>query len=100
AEMMKRGAFREDLYYRLCVFPLRIPPLRARGNDVVQLAEAFAQRFATKMGRKGAPLRESCKQRLVACDWPGNVRELAIVVERAVITSRDGRLDLERAIPD
>jgi len=100
AAMRKAGTFREDLYYRLSVFPIRLPPLRERGEDVLLLAQAFAERFAQKMGRSVGPLSEGGRRRLLGYDWPGNVRELANVIERAVITSRDGRLDLERAIPD
>jgi PAS domain S-box-containing protein len=100
AAMMAKGTFREDLYYRLSVFPIQVPPLRDRGEDVPLLAEAFAQRFARKMGRSVLPLTDRCKQRLIAYEWPGNVRELANVIERAVITSREGCLDLDRAIPE
>ncbi len=98
--MMKQGRFREDLYYRLCVFPIQLPPLRGRGEDVVLLAEHFAQRDARKLGRTLLPLGEDCKRRLLAYDWPGNVRELANVIERAVITAREGRLNLERSLPE
>jgi PAS domain S-box-containing protein len=100
AAMMRAGSFREDLYYRLSVFPIHLPPLRERGDDVALLAERFAQRFARRMGRSVAPLTDDCKRRLCAYEWPGNVRELANVIERAIITSRDGRLDLDRAIPE
>jgi PAS domain S-box-containing protein len=99
AAMMRDGRFREDLFYRLSVFPLRLPPLRERGDDVVLLAEHFASGLARKLGRAIAPLDERGKQRLRAYDWPGNVRELANVIERAAITARDGRLDLDRALP-
>ena len=98
--MMKAGKFREDLYYRLSVFPIQLPPLRRRGEDVVLLAEHFAARFAKKLGRASLPIGEDGRQRLLAYDWPGNVRELANVIERAVITARDGRLNLERALPE
>jgi PAS domain S-box-containing protein len=94
------GKFREDLYYRLNVFPIQIPPLRQRGDDVVLLASAFATKFAQRLGRKIEPLSDQCKRRLMAYSWPGNVRELQNVIERAVITSRDGRLNLDRALPD
>jgi transcriptional regulator with GAF, ATPase, and Fis domain len=100
AASMRSGGFREDLYYRLSVFPIELPPLRERGDDVVLLAEAFVRKFARKMGRSIAPLEDGCKQRLRTYEWPGNVRELANVIERAVITARDGCLNLERAIPD
>ncbi len=98
--MMKEGKFREDLYYRLSVFPIQLPPLRRRGEDVLLLAEHFAGRFARKLGRALLPLDEGCRRRLLAYDWPGNVRELANVIERAVITSREGRLNLDRSLPE
>lgn len=97
---VREGKFREDLFYRLNVFPLRLPPLRERGDDVVRLASVFAQRFATKMGRTISPLTADCARRLKAYSWPGNVRELQNVIERAVITSADGRLNLDRALPE
>lgn len=100
AASVKHGTFREDLYYRLNVFPVRLPPLRERGDDVVRLASVFAQRFAMKMGRTLAPLSASDARRLQTYHWPGNVRELQNVIERAVITSTDGRLNLDRALPE
>jgi PAS domain S-box-containing protein len=99
-QLVKEGKFREDLYYRLNVFPIRIPPLRERQDDVLVLADAFAQRFAKRMGRAIGPLSPGQAQRLCAYQWPGNVRELQNVIERAVITSRDGVLNLDRALPD
>jgi transcriptional regulator with GAF, ATPase, and Fis domain len=99
-QYVRDGKFREDLYYRLNVFPIRIPPLRERGDDAVLLASAFAAKFAQRLGRKIEPLSDPCKRRLMAYSWPGNVRELQNVIERAVITSRDGRLNLDRALPD
>lgn len=93
------GKFREDLYYRLHVFPLEVPPLRQRLGDIPLLAAAFAERFARQLGRPVPVLTDSCVARLQAYDWPGNVRELQNVIERAVITSRDTRLNLERALP-
>jgi transcriptional regulator with GAF, ATPase, and Fis domain len=97
---VREGQFREDLFYRLNVFPLRLPPLRERGDDVVRLASAFARRFATKMGRTIAPLTADYARRLKGYSWPGNVRELQNVIERAVITAIDGRLNLDRALPE
>lgn len=94
------GAFREDLYYRLHVFPLRAPALRERGDDVLLLAQAFAERAAKRLGRKLAPFDDAVKRRLTGYPWPGNVRELENVVERALITSNDGTLDLARALPE
>jgi transcriptional regulator with GAF, ATPase, and Fis domain len=100
AKAVQTGTFREDLFYRLNVFPLALPPLRERGDDVVRLAMIFAKRFAAKMGRSIAPLTDEYARRLKAYSWPGNVRELQNVIERAVITSTDGRLNLDRALPE
>jgi PAS domain S-box-containing protein len=97
---VREGTFREDLFYRLNVFPLRVAPLRERGDDVVRLASAFARRFAAKMGRTIAPLTADSARLLTSYSWPGNVRELQNVIERAVITATDGRLNLDRALPE
>jgi transcriptional regulator with GAF, ATPase, and Fis domain len=99
-QAVKDGRFRDDLYYRLNVFPIEVPPLRDRGVDVLVLAAAFAAKFAQRLGRTIEPLSEDDKRRLKSYSWPGNVRELQNVIERAVITSRDGRLNLDRALPD
>ena len=93
------GKFREDLFYRLNVFPLTLPPLRERGDDVVLLAEQFARQFATRAGRQIAPLSPDAAARLRSYSWPGNIRELQNVIERAVITASDGELNLARALP-
>lgn len=99
-QAVQKGAFREDLFYRLNVFPIQLPPLRERRDDIVPLASAFALRFAQRMGRRIEPLSaETCK-RLRAYDWPGNVRELQNVIERAVITFNDGHLNLDKALTD
>ncbi|MEW6144462.1 MAG: sigma 54-interacting transcriptional regulator [Thermodesulfobacteriota bacterium] len=95
-----KGEFREDLYYRLNVFPINLPPLRERGEDVGLFAQAFAEKFARRMGREFEPLTDECIRRLMSYSWPGNVRELQNVIERAVITSRGNRLDLDRALPE
>jgi transcriptional regulator with GAF, ATPase, and Fis domain len=99
-EMTKAGTFRADLLYRLNVFPLHLPPLRERREDVVLLAEMFAAKLAKKRSRAISPLTETMKHRLLHYDWPGNVRELQNVIERAFITSIDGKtLNLDRALP-
>ena len=95
-----KGAFREDLYYRLNVFPIHLPPLRERGEDVVLLANSFVQHFSQRMGRNVSPLSPEALRRLTAYQWPGNVRELQNVIERAVITAKIGQLNLDRAIPE
>jgi transcriptional regulator with GAF, ATPase, and Fis domain len=98
-ERTRTGSFREDLYYRLSVFPITLPPLRDRGDDVVLLADALAKRFAARLGRTVSPLTPAEAARLCAYAWPGNVRELQNVIERAVITARGDRLNLDRALP-
>jgi transcriptional regulator with GAF, ATPase, and Fis domain len=97
---VQNGNFREDLYYRLNVFPVEVPPLREREDDIVLIASTLAQRFAQRMGRAIEPLSDRDIRRLKSYNWPGNVRELQNVVERAVITSQGGRLNLDRALPE
>jgi PAS domain S-box-containing protein len=99
-QAVKGGGFREDLYYRLNVFPIEVPPLRERDDDILLLAAAFAAKSAQRLGRRIEPLSDEYKKRLRGYLWPGNVRELQNVIERAVITSRDGHLNLDRALPD
>jgi formate hydrogenlyase transcriptional activator len=99
-ELAKNGEFREDLYYRLNVFPLQAPPLRERGEDIVTLAEVFAARFAGKLRQRFQPFTDGDRQLLLAYGWPGNVRELQNVIERAMILGAQGRPDLRRAMPD
>ena len=93
------GKFREDLYYRLNVFPITVPPLRSRGEDIALLANAFLMRSLQKLGRRVEEFSAEDLVRLKSYEWPGNVRELQNVIERAVIVSRDGRLNLDRALP-
>lgn len=97
---VQEGKFREDLYYRLNVFPVEIPPLRDRREDIPILASAFAVKFAKRMGKDVEALSDSSIQKLRSYSWPGNVRELQNVIERAMITARDGKLNLDRALPD
>jgi transcriptional regulator with GAF, ATPase, and Fis domain len=93
------GAFREDLYYRLNVFPIVVPPLRERRDDIPLLAEGFARQYGHKIGRAVEPLSRDSIRRLTSYGWPGNVRELQNVIERAVITARNGVLDFEAILP-
>jgi len=88
-EAVKRGQFREDLYYRLNVFPIAIPPLRERDHDVLLLADHFAKTIAKRLARNYKPLAPDHAQRLLTYGWPGNVRELQNIIEHAVITSQD-----------
>jgi transcriptional regulator with GAF, ATPase, and Fis domain len=96
--MAERGEFREDLWYRLSVFPLRLPSLRERREDIPLLASHFAARIGERLG--GTPLVPSSADLslLMAYDWPGNVRELAAVIERAAILGHAKRLDLGNAL--
>src|SRR5262249_56340499 len=82
----------QDLYYRLSVFPVELPPLRKRKEDIPLLAEHFLRASARKLGRAMPRLTLAAVQRLQQYDWPGNVRELQHVLERAVITPPVGRL--------
>ena len=81
------GSFREDLYYRLNVFPIEIPPLRERKDDILTLVEYFVQRYAKKAGKRIRTVEKRTLERLRAYDWPGNIRELQNVIERSVILS-------------
>jgi Nif-specific regulatory protein len=89
-EMVTKGTFREDLYYRLNVFPITIPPLRERGNDVVALADHFVSKFSREMGVDIQRISTPAINMLLSYHWPGNVRELENVVERAIILAEDG----------
>lgn len=93
-KMVSEGTFRRDLYYRISVIPFRIPPLRQRPDDVLYLAQRFIEYFGRRYGKPGARLSGRQQQQLLAYDWPGNIRELRSVLERAVILSTDGRLQL------
>jgi formate hydrogenlyase transcriptional activator len=94
-EEVGRGKFREDLYYRLNVFPIEAPPLRDRADDISLLVEYFVQRFAKKLGKSIRNI-EPCTMELArAYDWPGNVRELQNVIERSVILSDGGTLSID-----
>jgi len=89
------GRFRQDLYYRFSVFPMEVPALRKRKEDIPVLAEHFLEQFTRKMGRVKPRLTMAVVQRLQQYDWPGNVRELQHVLERALIIGEDGRLPIE-----
>ena len=93
------GRFREDLFYRLSVFPIDVPPLRERGDDVIQLAQEFLERTCKDFSRGPMKLTVGQANRLRRYDWPGNVRELKNVIERAVILSPGNVLRLEASMP-
>ena len=96
---VEAGRFRQDLFYRLNVFPIEVPPLRKRKEDIPLLAELFLQQASRRFNRPSRGLTQGNIMSLQAYEWPGNVRELLNVIERAVITSRTGtlRLDLPRS---
>jgi formate hydrogenlyase transcriptional activator len=89
------GSFRADLFYRLHVFPIHMPPLRERAEDLPMLTHYFMEKHGTRIGRRMDAVEETTMQRLLAYPWPGNVRELENVVERAVILSRGSALEVE-----
>jgi two-component system response regulator HydG len=92
---VKEGRFREDLYYRLNVIALRIPPLRERRDDIALLAEHFLRLYGERNGRHLAGLSRAAAEALLRYDWPGNVRELENTIERAVVLTRSAAVELE-----
>ncbi|MGO9454791.1 MAG: sigma 54-interacting transcriptional regulator [Candidatus Binataceae bacterium] len=94
AREVEAGNFRQDLYYRLNVFPVRVPPLRERPEDIGLLVQYFVRRYAAKIGRKITSVPKETAQRMAAYPWPGNVRELENVIERAVILSPGPELEI------
>jgi DNA-binding NtrC family response regulator len=93
AALVEEGAFRQDLYYRVGVVTLKLPPLRHRGTDIELLAEHFRAKFAREVGRNVTSFTPDAIDALRTHDWPGNVLELENAVERGVILSRSGRID-------
>jgi len=99
-ELMVEGAFREDLYYRLSVFPIEVPPLRKRREDIIQLAQHFLEQTCNDFGRAPMKLTRLQAEQIQRYDWPGNVRELKNVIERAVILSKGKALRLDLSLPE
>jgi formate hydrogenlyase transcriptional activator len=95
SERVTDGSFREDLFYRLNVFRIHVPPLRERANDIPQLVWAFVEEFEREMGKKIKSVSRESMQLLQAYSWPGNIRELRNVIEQAVILSTGGQLNLQ-----
>jgi transcriptional regulator with GAF, ATPase, and Fis domain len=93
-----KGLFREDLWYRLHVFPIFIPPLRERVPDIPELATHFIKRASKKLGLPNPYITESQLQQLYEYSWPGNIREMQVVIERAVILGEGNRLELSTAL--
>jgi len=96
---VKEGRFREDLYYRLNVIPITLPPLRDRKEDIPLLADFFMQRFAKEAKKKFTEITQEAKERLLTYDWPGNVRELANIMERAIVLGQGSKVTLRDLSP-
>jgi formate hydrogenlyase transcriptional activator len=97
ASAVASGRFREDLFYRLNVFPIAMPPLRSRKDDIPMLVEYFAARYATRLGKRLESIDRRTMERMIAYPWPGNVRELQNIIERAAILAEGGVLRVEEA---
>ena len=95
AALVRERQFRKDLYFRLNVFPITIPPLRDRAEDIPQLVKIFIEHFSLVMKKKVDSISSRSLEALRKYAWPGNVRELRNLIERAMIVSRDGRIDIE-----
>jgi len=98
AAWVRDGQFREDLYYRLNVFPLEIPPLRERRADILPLARHFLKAYAGMVGRDGFSLSKAAEAELTGYPWPGNIRELGNVVQRAMILAAGSRIEPENLL--
>jgi transcriptional regulator with GAF, ATPase, and Fis domain len=96
--MVEAQTFREDLYYRLAVFPIVIPPLRDRPNDIRAFAEYFAERAANRFGLRAVPVSDEDVRLLAAYRWPGNVREMTAVMDRAVLLGQGRTLSVAAAL--
>ena len=92
------GEFRDDLYYRLNVFPVEVPSLRERKQDIPQLVRHFVDKLSAKMGKRIDSVPDHVQVALQRYDWPGNVRELENVIERAIILAQDGILRVDEAL--
>ncbi len=95
----QQDKFREDLYYRLNVFPIQVPPLRVRGNDIILLAEQMIEQGSKKLTKQQIALSTADKKLFLEYSWPGNVRELQNLIERAIIVSKKGNIDWLSIIP-
>ncbi len=94
-EKIRNGMFREDLYFRLNVIPIDIPPLRDRPEDVIPLADHFLSEFSRDLGKDVLRITDEAREAMESYNWPGNVREIKNVIERAMILSADDTLDLD-----
>jgi DNA-binding NtrC family response regulator len=99
-ELVHKGRFRPDLFFRLKVIPIRLPPLRERREDILPLAQSTLARVSNRMGRRHPKLSRDAEQRLLAYDWPGNVRELENVLERALIFNKSDSIEVAELLLD
>ncbi|MBL7083314.1 MAG: sigma-54-dependent Fis family transcriptional regulator [Candidatus Aminicenantes bacterium] len=95
ADLVRKGKFREDLFYRLSVVPVRLPSLRERKEDILLLVEHFLQKYGRRARKKINSLSSAIKKALMEYDWPGNIRELENTIERAVVLSKGDEIELE-----
>jgi len=93
--LVGEGRFRGDLYYRICAFPINVPPLRERTEDVPQLARVILARICAEMGRAAVELTDAAERKLQSYAWPGNIRELRNVLERALLLRAGHRLEAD-----
>ncbi|HPD01188.1 MAG TPA: sigma-54 dependent transcriptional regulator [Acetivibrio sp.] len=101
-EEVQKNSFRQDLYFRLAVIELKMPPLRERGRDILEIANFYIEKYSKELGRNVRLLTQKDLPRLCSYPWPGNVRELKNFIERSVVFSKDSRIDLsklEKAVP-
>lgn len=94
---VESGTFREDLFYRLNVFPIQVPPLRERTDDIPLLVDYLTKRYASKAGKKIRTVKKKTMELFKTYDWPGNIRELQNVIERAVILCDGDSLQVDEA---
>ena len=94
-DLVKSGKFREDLYYRISVFPIALTPLRERREDIIPLSKHFLKRFSTKMGKAPISLSKEVERLFMMHKWEGNIRELQNVIERAVILCKGNAITSE-----
>jgi Nif-specific regulatory protein len=91
-EFVREGRFREDLYYRLSVFELAVPPLRERGEDIARLVDFFLEHFRREHGRPELRLSQAARAKLLSYQWPGNVRQLRNVIDSAVVLAESDEI--------
>jgi transcriptional regulator with GAF, ATPase, and Fis domain len=92
-DAVRDGRFRQDLYFRINVFPLRLPPLRERKEDIILLTEYFIKKFSIEMNKGDISLSDNARKKLLNYQWPGNIRELLNTIERALILCKSSKIE-------